>query len=461
MKGHTGNVEKTPNNVGKSTAMFDRIAALRGALTGLASVGVFDEDQFDSASDAGVLEVLTVVGAAVRRLEGVLVMGAVVVEERSRSGVEAERCTNAHGCRDVQEVLTRTTGMSRRSATAFVRAGRALARASTLTGGERFPSRFPALRESVVSGVIGIDGLAATVGRLRLLDRRVNTTDRLEADAVLAEFARGTDKVPAMSADELVPLKGLLLPDVAGQLLRIIDAQLSPRLDGPRCVDDSEQAHCGGVAGVGEHSSCPEGGPCAAAADPRSRSQRQHDALVTALDAAARSGELATIGGAAPTLVVCAEPLVLSTHVGTGEIEGLDARLDAWAVHRIVCSGVTELVSTSSGGRVVSLCSSARVFDQHQRRAIVTRDGGCVIPGCTGPAAWCEIHHVREHAKGGPTHTDNGALVCWFHHRTLGRFGWDLRMRDGTPEVRGTEWWDPHRHWRPADNPDRATRRIA
>jgi hypothetical protein len=80
--------------------------------------------------------------------------------------------------------------------------------------------------------------------------------------------------------------------------------------------------------------------------------------------------------------------------------------------------------------------SPNRTFSGHQRRAITARDGACIIPGCHVPASWCEIHHVQEHAKGGPTHTDNGVPLCWWHHRTIDFSGWEIRMVEGMPEVR-------------------------
>lgn len=88
------------------------------------------------------------------------------------------------------------------------------------------------------------------------------------------------------------------------------------------------------------------------------------------------------------------------------------------------------------------------MFNRRQRRAIAARDGGCIIPGCAVPAGWCEIHHVVEHAQGGPTHTDNGALLCWYHHRHLESSGWLIRMNRGVPEVMAPTWNDPYRRWR-------------
>ncbi len=80
--------------------------------------------------------------------------------------------------------------------------------------------------------------------------------------------------------------------------------------------------------------------------------------------------------------------------------------------------------------------------------AIVLRDRECLIPGCDVPAEWCEIHHVDEHARGGPTHTSNGVPLCWHHHRTLDEGIWKIRIRDGLPEIRGPGWWDPYAKWR-------------
>ncbi|WP_460572313.1 HNH endonuclease signature motif containing protein [Humibacter soli] len=78
---------------------------------------------------------------------------------------------------------------------------------------------------------------------------------------------------------------------------------------------------------------------------------------------------------------------------------------------------------------------------------MAARDGGCAIPGCRIPASWCEVHHVQEHSRGGPTHTDNGVTLCWFHHRTINTNGWAIRMRHGVPHVQAPGWIDPTRQW--------------
>jgi len=70
-------------------------------------------------------------------------------------------------------------------------------------------------------------------------------------------------------------------------------------------------------------------------------------------------------------------------------------------------------------------------------------------------------HHVIEYARGGPTHTDNGVLLCWYHHRFLERIGWRIRMNNGVPEVQAPAWYDSSLRWRQATtSPVRLKKRV-
>lgn len=48
----------------------------------------------------------------------------------------------------------------------------------------------------------------------------------------------------------------------------------------------------------------------------------------------------------------------------------------------------------------------------------------------------------------GQSITHHGVPLCWHHHRTLDEGIWHIRMRHGTPEIRGPGWWDPYAKWR-------------
>lgn len=102
---------------------------------------------------------------------------------------------------------------------------------------------------------------------------------------------------------------------------------------------------------------------------------------------------------------------------------------------QVGCAGAVQRVLMGPLGRIIAIEAPHRAFTAHQRRAIALHDGGCVIPGCSVPATWCEIHHVTPWACGGATTTDNAVLLCWHHHRTLEMSGWTITMDEGVPRV--------------------------
>ena len=176
-----------------------------------------------------------------------------------------------------------------------------------------------------------------------------------------------------------------------------------------------------------------------------------NDAFAGILAAAAASADTPTLGGAAPTLVVTVSESQLDRADGVAFVDGPDGEVPvpAASARHIGCHGTIHRVALGANGAIKSLQVTDRVFAWWQRRAIATRDGGCVIPGCRVRAAWCEVHHVVEHSRGGPTDTDNGVLLCWHHHRTIETSGWEIRMVDGVPQVRAPGWIDARRPWRP------------
>jgi len=250
-------------------------------------------------------------------------------------------------------------------------------------------------------------------------------------------------------------VEGELLPEVAAQLERVLDAYMNPRVDGTR--HGAVDAGAGGAVaedafpGAGASGGGPRTGP---EMDTRTRGQRLHDAFGGVLTVAAGVPDMPLLGGAPPTLVVTIDQDQPDDPLGTGFLSGThdeaNSAVDATTAHHAGCSGQVQTLVTNRSGGIRELSSPSRIFTPHQRRAIAVRDGGCCIPGCDIPATWCEVHHVHEHAQGGPTHTDNGATLCWHHHRQLHVLGWDIQMRSGVPWVRPPASIDPTRVWRPA-----------
>ncbi len=70
---------------------------------------------------------------------------------------------------------------------------------------------------------------------------------------------------------------------------------------------------------------------------------------------------------------------------------------------------------------------------------LLARDAHCVFPGCSMPAWRCELDHVEEWSKGGPTAARCMQSLCFKHHskRTCGEL--DVRrLSDGSTET--TSW---------------------
>ena len=256
----------------------------------------------------------------------------------------------------------------------------------------------------------------------------------------------------------LIPIHGTLLPETAGALQRQFDAYLNPKVDGPPLPgvqfsdsdsdSDSDSGQFDADADVRRDDGVLPSGDAGGMVDTRTRTQKQHDALAAILGIAARHDATPTLGGAAPTLIVSVTAEDYATGRGWAHIDGIDTPVSVATARHTACGGTIQRVLFDPEGRIIGIGVTDRIFTTHQRRAITLRDKECLIPGCHVPASWCEIHHVQEHARGGPTHTDNGVALCWHHHRTLDTSGWEIRMDNGTPHVRGPAWWDPARRWR-------------
>lgn len=466
-------------------SLTDTLESLEQTLAETVS-GVFDADALRGVSDAELLSVMAVAARIVRRAEGLLIEGAGLVQQRSEVLERDGKLTTAMGCRSVGELLQRVTRSSARTVAGYEKAAKGVRQNVAPISGVRLEAEYPALRRSLAGGFVGVDGLVAAVGPLEGAVGRAAPDSLRAAEAELAAAARGegADGSPAATTEELrqcariwamfldqdgaeprehaamrkrsftigksegglTRLSGWALDEVVAQFATISDALLNPKLSGPRFVGSESGGDPDGIRGheTDEESLRRE------QADPRSRGQKLHDVFATILGVAARSGELPTLGGAAPTLVVSVRAEDLAAGTGYAHVQGAHEPVSLAVARHIGCVGVIERVVLDRNGRAISIETHDRVFNHHQRRAIALRDGGCIIPGCGIPASWCEIHHVIEHSRGGPTHTDNGVLVCWFHHRTIDNGDWCIRMRLGVPEVRGPLWWDPAGVWRAA-----------
>ncbi|PPL15089.1 HNH endonuclease signature motif containing protein [Microterricola pindariensis] len=406
--------------------------------------------------DDALLE-LTATAEAVGRLADALrIRAAGEVAFRSRRELGEDRLSAKKGCRNAVELLARTTLASERTITQRMRLGAATKARTALTG-DTLPAAFPEAAAALRSGTLGHDSAAAIIDTLDPIRARVGDLNVELAETALVAAATGPTvesalpfaadevrgqarvwesvldedgSVPAeeramaargisggLTRDGLVHRKMALLPEIDAKFETLLNAYLSPRSKPTFNDTDPDQPK-----------------------DPRATAQARHDVFASLIDGAARSAAAPTMGGAAPTVLVSVRQADLASGAGSGFIEGCEAPVSLRAVEQFVCAGGQQHVLIDDDGRLVSLSTTDRVFNAQQRRAISLRDGGCIIPGCTIPAAWSEIHHVIAYRDGGETETCNGVLLCWFHHRTIETSGWRILMIDGVPHVKPPPW---------------------
>jgi hypothetical protein len=107
--------------------------------------------------------------------------------------------------------------------------------------------------------------------------------------------------------------------------------------------------------------------------------------------------------------------------------------LSAGQARRLAC-GAGILPAVLNGESLpVDVGRTKRLFTETQRVALATRHRSCSADGCERPFAWCELHHDKPFAAGGPTDLANAVPVCNFHHQRLHDPAYDHhRQADGS-----------------------------
>jgi hypothetical protein len=187
--------------------------------------------------------------------------------------------------------------------------------------------------------------------------------------------------------------------------------------------------------------------------DERSTPQRRADALLDIARRALDTGTLPEMGGERPHLSVVVDEAALSDRLGAVTLPWTSTAVPAEVARRWACDaqltpvlatlvpppgtpdGATSSTALRLGGGWLPLDvgRASRLATAAQLKALRVRDGGCIYPGCTRTAAYCDAHHVHHWADGGTTSLDNMVLLCRHHHRTLHAAQWSLSPDTGQP----------------------------
>ncbi len=190
------------------------------------------------------------------------------------------------------------------------------------------------------------------------------------------------------------------------------------------------------------------------ALDRRGAPRRMADALLALAKIGLASDLLPHQGGARPAVTV-----TISLEVLRGNDPGVGALdwggpVSATTARMLACEARVVPVVLGGAGQPLDVGRDRRTVPTAARLALVVRDDGCAFPGCGAPPGWCDAHHIRHWADGGPTDLANLVLLCGAHHRLTHASRWGIRVDPDTghPRFRPPRHVDPQQRWRPAHN---------
>ncbi|MFW2513684.1 DUF222 domain-containing protein [Demequina sp. SO4-13] len=114
----------------------------------------------------------------------------------------------------------------------------------------------------------------------------------------------------------------------------------------------------------------------------------------------------------------------LREGLGGASVDGLATSMDAGMLRR--AAAAAGVIPEVMGGPSVVLDFGRRRphFTHAQKLALVERDGGCAM--CGAPPSWCDAHHIRHWAHGGPTDLANGVMLCVRCHHDIHNADWQI-----------------------------------
>ena len=98
---------------------------------------------------------------------------------------------------------------------------------------------------------------------------------------------------------------------------------------------------------------------------------------------------------------------------------------------RLACDASVVQIREDEHGEPLDVGHKTRSIPPALRRALKSRDKGCVFPGC-GHIRYVDGHHIHHWADGGATKLSNLVSLCRLHHRAVHEGGLRVqRLDDG------------------------------
>lgn len=105
-------------------------------------------------------------------------------------------------------------------------------------------------------------------------------------------------------------------------------------------------------------------------------------------------------------------------------------------LRQMLCEAEVVPMVLNGRGQVLDVGRAQRLFPPPIKKAIIARDRGCIVPGCTAPVEHLEAHHYKKSWKdGGHTKVSNGCALCSAHHHAVHAGQLQVIEHAGLPHV--------------------------
>ncbi|MHC6177233.1 HNH endonuclease signature motif containing protein [Glutamicibacter sp. X7] len=111
------------------------------------------------------------------------------------------------------------------------------------------------------------------------------------------------------------------------------------------------------------------------------------------------------------------------------------AKLPPGQLRQLLCDANLLPAIFNGRGELLDYGRAQRIVPDKLKRAVLARDRGCLVPGCTEPPERLEFHHIDPWHKGGRTCLSNLGPGCLGHHLDYDSGRIKLVFRDGLPWV--------------------------
>jgi 5-methylcytosine-specific restriction endonuclease McrA len=158
---------------------------------------------------------------------------------------------------------------------------------------------------------------------------------------------------------------------------------------------------------------------------------RRADALGLLAESFLKHGPGALSGGERHQIVVHLDAESLhAREAGRCELDDGPA-IPIETVRRLSCDASVVKILENGEGEPLTVGRKTRTIPPALRRALKSRDQGCVFPGCTHKR-YVDGHHIHHWAEGGETKLSNLVSLCRRHHRAVHEGGTVIqRLDDG------------------------------